>query len=191
MQKETMEYKSRCGVEQGGKVLAFWGEETNRFANGETCNNGGGYYQPAGGISAVLDDGTVCIVEYEDSSCGDFGTRKYMSVTIPGYCWDFSWGSMHDASNMSDEEFDECSRSMEGMLGIGFYDFKEAVEYWVRKAAYPSPSYDEENSDDNFDVVAKPHIEIGLLPNFDVGLEDIDPQAYVDFMNSEYIREHM
>ena len=63
-------------------LMNCWGEETNPFVNPDRACNGGGYSQPAGG--AVWATSTVgdLIVSYYDSSCGDFGARWSVTVTI-------------------------------------------------------------------------------------------------------------
>lgn len=61
------------------RLISIWGEETNPFANGDLCNNGGGYFQPAGGAVWA-------------TSVGDFGDRWSATITIAatGHEWRFS-----------------------------------------------------------------------------------------------------
>lgn len=112
------------------------GEETNPFACAEKCNDGGGYFQPAGGAVVELEDGTACIVEYEDSSCGDFGSRKSVSFSAPGYYAKISWGAMSDACIDSEDVQDSVMASVSGFFGIDAWSVTRQVEYLVNQAAY-------------------------------------------------------
>lgn len=59
------------------------------------CHNGGSYYQPTWTIT--FSDGAV--MEIEDSSCGDFGSRIDGSLKIPGKeVLRFNYGSMNGMS---------------------------------------------------------------------------------------------
>ena len=102
----------------GYAILAFWGDETNPFANASTANNGGGYFQPSGGVSARLEDGREVIVEYDDLSCGDFGTRVRVEIDAGDLAWYICYGSMDDAMCRSDEELDACLASVSGCPGV-------------------------------------------------------------------------
>lgn len=64
------------------RLISCWGEETNPFANPDYAHDGGGYSQPAGG--AVWATSTVgdLLVDCADTSCGDFGARWSVTVTI-------------------------------------------------------------------------------------------------------------
>lgn len=64
------------------RLISCWGEETNPFANPDYAHDGGGYSQPAGG--AVWATSTVgdLLVDCADMSCGDFGARWSVTVTI-------------------------------------------------------------------------------------------------------------
>ena len=73
------------------RMISVWGCETNPFADGDTCNNGGGYFQPAGGAVWATPVGDV-IVDWFDNSCGDFGDRWSAEITVAatGHEWRFS-----------------------------------------------------------------------------------------------------
>lgn len=73
------------------RMISVWGEETNPFANPDLCNNGGGYFQPAGGAVWATSVGDV-VVDWFDDSCGDFGDRWSATITIAatGHEWRFS-----------------------------------------------------------------------------------------------------
>ena len=63
-------------------LMNCWGEETNSFVNPDRACNGGGYSQPAGGaVWATSTVGDLAVSCY-DSSCGDFGARWSVTVTI-------------------------------------------------------------------------------------------------------------
>lgn len=118
------------------EILAFWGCETNPCANSDTANNGGGYFQPSGGVSARLGNGQEVIVEYDDLSCGDFGSRIRVEIDAGDLIWYICYGSMDDAMCCSDEEVDACLASVSGCLGIDAWALLEDVEYLVNQAAY-------------------------------------------------------
>nr|DAG63897.1 MAG TPA: hypothetical protein [Caudoviricetes sp.] len=73
------------------RMMNVWGEETNPFANGDLCNNGGGYFNPAGGAVWSTPVGDV-IVDWYDDNCGDFGARWDAMITVAatGHEWRFS-----------------------------------------------------------------------------------------------------
>lgn len=119
------------------KVLSFWGKETNPFADSKTANNGGGYFQPSGGCLIQLDGGEEVVVELEDDSCGDFGTRERWSIAAParGMRWLFTIGTMDDASIDSDEEVEAVLNSVYGCLGAAD-DLLVITRESVNMAAY-------------------------------------------------------
>lgn len=55
----------------------------NRNYNPETSNNGGNYWQFGGSCTAELAD-TIISAELDDSSCGDFGRRSQLVLTVKG-----------------------------------------------------------------------------------------------------------
>lgn len=52
----------------------------NHAYNPETANNGGGYWQFWGDCQIVTSTGAVINVEFNNSSCGDFGHRYNMKL---------------------------------------------------------------------------------------------------------------
>ena len=84
-------------------IVSAWGAQTNPHYDPDTANNGGGYWQFSGGIVVDLN-GQLVTVEVDDTSCGDFGSRVYFSVTADGFCWQFFDGTMDDASIDTPEE---------------------------------------------------------------------------------------
>ena len=98
-------------------IVSAWGAQTNLHYNPDTANNGGGYWQYAGGIVADIG-GQLCTVEVDDTSCGDFGSRYYVDVIADGYHWRFSDGTMDDASIDAPAEIDAVLASISGVLGV-------------------------------------------------------------------------
>ena len=52
--------------------------------NPDTANNGGNYWQFGGSCTAELTGGTIISAELDDSSCGDFGRRSQLVLTVKG-----------------------------------------------------------------------------------------------------------
>lgn len=97
-------------------VISFWGDARGYVA--ELSNNGGRYYQPRGGALLRVGEQDV-IVELDDTSCGDFGSRVFVSIECDTHKWVFAFGSMDDVSINSDEELEEIWLSAGSILGIG------------------------------------------------------------------------
>lgn len=93
--------------------------ETNPFASRELAGNGGGYSQPL----TVLRFADGVRVEVEDTSCGDFGSRYWVSL----YQGDAEvgrarWGSMlrkdEEFSSISAGAFGSHLKAVEEALGL-------------------------------------------------------------------------
>ena len=97
-------------------LISFWGDAPEYIA--ELSNNGGNYYQPCGGALLRIGSQDV-VVEIDDTSCGDFGSRILMSIECDTHKWVFTFGTMDDASINSDEELEEIWHSAGAILGIG------------------------------------------------------------------------
>lgn len=80
--------------------------EQNRFANAQTCNNGGGYFQPLLLIDATLDGGDWKAI-ISDTSCGDFGSEVSIDIERGGVVYSCYYGSRaeHEWSNI---DYDIC-----------------------------------------------------------------------------------
>ena len=102
---------------QNINIRSAWGVPTNEGFNPETSGNGGGYWQYAGGIVAKVG-GKLVVVEVDDASCGDFGSRIYVSIACDGYEWRVNIGTMDDAGIDPPEEADAIFASISGVLGI-------------------------------------------------------------------------
>lgn len=98
-------------------IMSAWGLPTNPEYDPDTANNGGGYWQFAGGILADIS-GHLVTVEVDDTSCGDFGARVYVDVIADDYHWRFVGGTMADASIDAPEEIDAILSSISGVLGV-------------------------------------------------------------------------
>lgn len=112
------------------KLDAVWGTPSGAY-NPDTANNGGGYWQFYGGAIFSAVNGQVVIVDVQDSSCGDFGTRILYDITVQNAPkaleWHVNTGSMDDASIDSEEiidavfaviakELDVCPGDIDNML---------------------------------------------------------------------------
>lgn len=120
------------------KVISFWGTETNPSADPETAGDGGGYFQPSGGCLLQLANGEEVVVDLDDLSCGDFGSREFWSVHAirRGMCWVWCTGSMDDACIDPDWYIDQVYQSMWGVLGVAPIDLLWLTRTAVNLAAY-------------------------------------------------------
>lgn len=100
-------------------IVSVCGMPTNPKYNPDTANNGGGYWQFAGGILADIS-GHLVTVDIVNTSCGDFGSRYYVDVLADGYHWRFAGGTMADASIDAPEEID-------AVLGVNAADLMFAA----------------------------------------------------------------
>ena len=98
-------------------IISAWGWETNPTYNPDFANDGGGYWQFAGGIVVNLN-GQLVAVDVDDTSCGDFGSRVYFCVVADGFCWRFACGTMDDASIDTPEDVLVVFQSISGVLGV-------------------------------------------------------------------------
>ncbi len=120
-------------------IVSAWGLPTNPEYDPDTANNGGGYWQFAGGILADVN-GRPVTVEVDDTSCGDFGDRVYVDVLVDGYHWRYADGSMDDASIDAPEEIDAVLASISGVLGVNAADLVsaalDAADLCAREVSY-------------------------------------------------------
>lgn len=123
------------------QLVSYWGEETNPYADGATCGNGGGYFQPAGGaLWSVPNVGDVLVL-YEDTSCGDFGDRWIAKIII--CATGHEWGFVVDQLRRSDEQEELarwCDAASYGVYralhGIGGHWLIRLTREAVETAAY-------------------------------------------------------
>lgn len=112
-------------------IIFAWGNPTNPAYDSETANNGGGYWQYAGGILADVN-GQLVTVEVDDLSCGDFGSRIFVDVSADGFCWHTNFGTMDDASIDTLDEINTIYASISGVLGV---DANALVRKSIRAAS--------------------------------------------------------
>ena len=98
------------------KIISVYGENVNRFYSLATCNNGGGYWQPSGVALISLDNGQLVTVEFDDSSCGDFGRRESFSVEVDGFRWGWNYSDMDEEYSNTDSEINAIIDSIGGVL---------------------------------------------------------------------------
>lgn len=103
------------------KLDAVWGTPSGAYKP-DTANNGGGYWQFYGGAMFSAENGQFVIVELEDTSCGDFGTRCQYDITVQDATkalgWFINTGSMDDASIDSQETIDAVFAAIARALGV-------------------------------------------------------------------------
>lgn len=103
------------------KLGAVWGTPIGAY-NPDTANNGGGYWQFYGGAVFFAENRQVVIVEVEDTSCGDFGTRILYDISVQDDTkaleWHVNAGSMDDASIDSQETIDAVFAAIARALGV-------------------------------------------------------------------------
>lgn len=99
------------------QIVSVWGYPSNPFYNPDKANNGGGYWQYYGGVVLALN-GELVVVELQDNSCGDFGSRWSFDVDSPSYCWRVNCGTSDDASIDAPEAIEAVCASINGVLGL-------------------------------------------------------------------------
>lgn len=117
--------------DNGFALLSFWGNNTNTFYNPERSYNGGGYWQPSGGVLFDVG-GRLVVVEYDKYDCGDFGCRRSYAVECDGFRWTWSESNM---DGDRDDDRDAVCNSISGVLGVDaewFLDVaRDAVQFAV------------------------------------------------------------
>lgn len=123
--------------EQKPLLINCWGEETNPFVNPDRACNGGGYSQPAGG--AVWATSTVgdLIVSCYDSSCGDFGARWSVTVTIAatGRAFDVALDEIDGDGMEAWRRNMAAARAFAGATRLNLWDVVEGSRAAVKWAA--------------------------------------------------------
>lgn len=97
------------------EMISCWGYAPEYEA--DRCNNGGSYYQPTGGALFSVG-GQFVAVEIDDSSCGDFGSRLYISIDTGTHNWSWTTGTIDDASIATRADEDAILSSISGVLGL-------------------------------------------------------------------------
>lgn len=103
------------------KLDAVWGTPSGSY-NPDTANNGGGYWQFNGGAIFSAENGQIVIIDVQNSSCGDFGTRLWYDITVQDAAkaleWHVNVGSMDDASIDPQETIDAVFAAIAEKLGV-------------------------------------------------------------------------
>lgn len=97
-------------------IVSFWGDAPEHDV--AYSSNGGSYYQPHGGALLHVGNQDV-VVNIDDTSCGDFGSRVFVTIECDTHKWEFAFGTMDDASINSNEELEEIWLSAGTIFGIG------------------------------------------------------------------------
>ena len=100
--------------DNGFALLSFWGNNTNTFYDPERSYNGGGYWQPSGGVLFDVG-GRLVVVEYDKYDCGDFGCRRSYAVECDGFRWTWSESNM---DGDRDDDRDAVCNSISGVLDV-------------------------------------------------------------------------
>ena len=113
--------------------------EFNPCYDPSRSNNGGGYWQPCGTCTVVLEDGSTMSATYADTSCGDFGERWYAEfVTGDGEAFRFAEdyvGSSAEDQASNDYLNDETADKMFARLGVDAATLIDAVSAAISGAA--------------------------------------------------------
>ena len=117
--------------DNGFVLLSCWGNNTNSFYDPERSYNGGGYWQPSGGVLFDVG-GRLVVVEYDKFDCGDFGCRRSYAVECDGFRWAWSESNM-DGDRYDDR--DEIYNSISGVLGVDADWFLDVARDAVQFAA--------------------------------------------------------
>lgn len=113
------------------------GEFSSGYNPDLPCNNNGNYPQPSGGV--VIDaNGRDIVIFVDDMSCGDFGSRIFVSIDYGRHLWRVNIGTMDDATIDDDDYIDDTLRSIGGCLGINAGDMLDEAICAVHFAARSS-----------------------------------------------------
>lgn len=112
------------------KLDAVWGTPICAY-NPDTANNGGGYWQFYGGAIFSAVNGQIVIMEVQDTSCGDFGTRRQYDISVQDATkaleWHVNTGTMDDASIDPDETIDAVFVAIAKELNISPEDVDDML----------------------------------------------------------------
>ena len=96
--------------------MSFWGIQTNPRYDSALANNGGGYFQPEGGMYLKVN-GKEVIINLNDEDEGDFGYTLYWEVSINDTL-SFLWEEGNQSTPLYEGEEDEAEMSRNAISGI-------------------------------------------------------------------------
>ena len=122
------------------KLLKCSGYNTNEHYDPSLANNGGGYWQPYGEaeFTTGIYNGSVRVitVSYDDTSCGDFGSRiSYDIRSNDNHRWVVVENHMDDEQSMSQDDLNEVARSFYSHTGEDLYTLLQVSRSAVEKSA--------------------------------------------------------
>lgn len=104
--------------------------------NPETSHNGGNYWQFGGSCTVKLADGTIISAKLSDNSCGDFGSRSQLTLTVKGQkllLWEDEVDGRQDEA---DEENAQTLAQLERLIGCYPCDLVNDIVDTISGAAY-------------------------------------------------------
>lgn len=110
----------------------------NRSYNPEAANNGGNYWQFGGSCTAELAD-TIVSAELDDSSCGDFGRRSQLVLTVKGQKLVLWEDEISKQTEEAAEENTQALMQLEQLLGCDSRDVDclvDDIADAIERAAY-------------------------------------------------------
>ena len=99
-------------------IISVSAENINSLYSERTCVDGGGYWQPCGIALIELTNGMLVSVECDNTSCGDFGYRKYYEVAVDGFMWYWYESNMDGEADTPLERICEILNSIHGVIGV-------------------------------------------------------------------------
>lgn len=120
------------------KAISCWGEPSGSY-NPATSSTGGDYWQFVGGAMFAIDDGRRVVVDVNDQSCGDFGSRRWYDITVQdaetALQWGVNMGTMDDASIDPPEVIDAVLAAIAERLGTSLTDVEALISQATHAAS--------------------------------------------------------
>ena len=99
------------------KIVEIDEEDLNPYADVRFCNNGGGYLQ-----YSVTYEINGCTLEYEDTSCGDFGDRYSTTFGPYSYSYDGVSGDGEYSDFPTTQEVGDFLNAIREEIHVPFYE---------------------------------------------------------------------
>ena len=114
------------------EILNVWGSQGNEFYDPSAANNGGGYDQPYGGMTARVGKEHLYIY-CEDNSCGDYGCRYEIAISAVerGMKWTLYFNPMErpwEECEKALERWESDKRSIAGVMKITLDDVNTLIQ---------------------------------------------------------------